>query len=197
MTLLAEELERLVCWACRRHGRIWTPRAQLWLIAVRPLNCCMPMIHLMGTLVLLWVCPHGWSALLIWQVYSPCLMAVIFSLTVGCVVVISSSAPHDAKPEAEKNAFYAVLDDIISTSSWLHVVILGELNGRIGHDGIGFVLVLGPHSLSEERSDNGMRLLELAFTHRLFLMTTWFQHNIAISIHFDIHGVTVKPWIMF
>ncbi|EMP40886.1 hypothetical protein UY3_01852 [Chelonia mydas] len=34
-------------------------------------------------------------------------------------------------------------------------VILGELNGRIGHDGIGFVLVLGPHSLSEERSDNG------------------------------------------
>lgn len=52
-----------------------------------------------------------------------------------------------------------MLEDVLFIMSpWLHIVILGDTNVRIGHDRSGFELILGLHSLSEERLDNDVLL---------------------------------------
>ena len=66
---------------------------------------------------------------------------------------------------------YSVVD---KTPRGEKLVILGDLNARVGNNNDGWKEVLGCHG---EVTRNGKRLLELCMANDTLIMNSWFQHK--------------------
>jgi len=92
--------------------------------------------------------------------------------------VIAVYAPTFMRPEEEHNEFYSDLKQIIKQASRDEtLIILGDLNARVGIRDEAWQNELGVHGL-EERNENGNRVLDMCTEYGLVVANTWFKHKV-------------------
>ena len=74
--------------------------------------------------------------------------------------IFSVYAPQVDRPEAEREAFWAMLDGVTTVGESVVLLVAGNLNGHIGEDRRGFEEVMGAHEFGV-RNQEGERILEL------------------------------------
>lgn len=89
--------------------------------------------------------------------------------------LISVYAPTMTNPDENKEAFYQQLDEVIQgVPAEDKLIILGDLNARIGSDDTTWTGIIGQHGIGHENS-NGKLLLTLCSQHKLSITNTFFQ----------------------
>ncbi|EYC46334.1 hypothetical protein Y032_0401g787 [Ancylostoma ceylanicum] len=92
----------------------------------------------------------------------------------GFWTVVSVYAPQCGCTEADKEAFYEELDDVIrSAPEGDYITIAGDFNGHVGQDRRGFERVHGGRGLGS-RNQEGERIIGLAEAHDLAIASTFF-----------------------
>ncbi|EPB75347.1 hypothetical protein ANCCEY_05561 [Ancylostoma ceylanicum] len=88
--------------------------------------------------------------------------------------VVSVYAPQCGCIEADKEAFYDELDDVIrSAPEGDYITIAGDFNGHVGQDRRGFERVHGGTGFGK-RNQEEERIIELAEAHDLAIASTFF-----------------------
>ena len=96
------------------------------------------------------------------------------------ISLICAHAPTEEKDDANKDAFYAELDRAYGRCPSHDVkILLGDFNAKIGRESI-FGATVGPFSLHESTSSNGLRLIGFAAAHNMIVRSTGFRH---LNIH--------------
>jgi exonuclease III len=101
--------------------------------------------------------------------------------------IINVYAPHNERPEEEKDDFYAQLDDIYAHCPQRDCkIVIGDLNSKVGREEI-FRPTIGKFSMHRDTNENGLRLISFAAAHNMEISSTRFQHK-------TIHKITwVSP----
>ena len=95
------------------------------------------------------------------------------------VTLVSVYAPTMTNPDEAKEAFYQQLDDVIrSVPGNEKLIILGDLNARVGTDDASWANIIGKHGIGKENS-NGKLLLSLCARHSLAITNTFFCLKVA------------------
>ena len=104
------------------------------------------------------------------------LMTLRLRLTKDCfATVISAYAPTMTNPDDIKEAFYEDLNRVLlEVNSKDKLIILGELNARVGTDYSSWPNILGRHGTGKCNS-NGLMLLSLCDQYELSITNTIFQ----------------------
>ena len=71
---------------------------------------------------------------------------------------------------------------IANVPKWDHLVLMGDLNVRVGRDVETWGEVIGRHG-EETKNNNGQRLLRLCIMNELIILNTFYYHK-------DIHKLT-------
>lgn len=126
------------------------------------------------------------------------------------------TAAAAARKEAEKTAFYSQLSRALDSIPACHlVVVLGDMNARVGRDRVAWEGVIGgwgcpstkqppwkaaaglpaqPHPPPNVVNDNGLRCLELCSTHGLMVSNTYFRHrDVHTASHYNNRGWWATP----
>nr|VZI27122.1 unnamed protein product [Spirometra erinaceieuropaei] len=83
--------------------------------------------------------------------------------------IISAYAPPMTSPDAIRDKFYEDLHALLATVSKADkLIVLGDLNARVGTDHTAWRGVMGPHGLRASK-DDGLLLLRTCAEHRLIL----------------------------
>jgi len=124
------------------------------------------------------------DSLISYQAISSRLLKARFKVCGGRMLsIIVCYAPIEDAPEDDKDLFYQQFSACIdSVASHDFLVVLGDMNARVGSDRDNWPGVIGPFG-GVETSKNGDRLLTCCSGHGLSVMGTWFQHK-------DIHLYT-------
>ncbi|VDL89415.1 unnamed protein product [Schistocephalus solidus] len=89
--------------------------------------------------------------------------------------IISAYAPPMTSSDAAKDKFYEDLHNLLVTVPKVDkLIVLGDLNARVGTDHAAWQGVPGPHGLGS-CNDNGLLLLQTCVEHRLLLTNTFFR----------------------
>uniref|UniRef100_UPI002ED1E406 craniofacial development protein 2-like n=1 Tax=Saccostrea cuccullata TaxID=36930 RepID=UPI002ED1E406 len=95
------------------------------------------------------------------------------------VSVIQAYAPHNEKEEEEKTnsirSHERLWMDVIRTTYQL-IIIMGDLNAKVGSDNNGYERTMGIHGLGTQ-DENGERLCEFSQTSKLVITGTLFPHK--------------------
>ena len=123
------------------------------------------------------------KALLEWKPYGPRLLRARFYSRYTKLTVIVCYAPTEDKEAEDKDAFYDQLQ-AATESVRAHdiLLILGDLNAKVGSDNIGREHVMGKCGIGT-MNDNGERLADFCEGNNLLIGGTLFQHK-------DIHKTT-------
>ena len=92
---------------------------------------------------------------------------------------IPTNPPNSTSEYAgPSNAFYDQLQSTLSSvpASDL-LVIMGDLNARVGSDCSSQNSVMGPHGIGK-CNENGERLLDFCASNHMIVSNTWFQHKL-------------------
>ena len=117
------------------------------------------------------------KSLLGWEpVNSRIIRARFFSKYVK-TTIIQCYAPTDQATEEEKYLFYNTLQDQIDKTP-LHdvIIVMGDLNAKVGSDNVGYESCMGREGVGE-RNDNGRRFADMCLENRLVIGGTIFQHK--------------------
>ena len=112
---------------------------------------------------------------------------MLLKLVVGKTIltVLSVYAPQIKLTPAEKDAFYASLQEVVTTIPGNEVLIpYGDFNGHIGKAAAGFEEVHGGYGYGL-RNPEGDRILEFAMANNLVVSNSWFKKP-------DNHLITYK-----
>lgn len=103
------------------------------------------------------------------------------------IYIINAHAPTEDKSEEMKDEFYHMLEDAYNSAPENDVkLIMGDFNAKIGKEQI-YMDTIGKHSLHEQTSENGERLIDFATSKNMIISSTCY-------IHPDIHKQTwVSP----
>ena len=94
-------------------------------------------------------------------------------------------AQTDDSSQGIKDGFYEKLQSVVDkTPRGEKLVILGDLNARVGNNNDGWKEVLDTHG-EVTRNGNGKRLLEFCMANDTLIMNSWFQRK-------EIHKYTWK-----
>lgn len=97
--------------------------------------------------------------------------------------IINVHCPHEARPDDEKEAFYAQLEDIYDSCPRRDVkVVIGDMNAQVGREAM-YRPVIGPNSLHSVTNDNGQRCINFAASRGMVVRSTFFPRK-------DIHKAT-------
>ncbi|VDM04467.1 unnamed protein product, partial [Schistocephalus solidus] len=89
--------------------------------------------------------------------------------------IIGAHASPMTSSGAVKNKFYEALHALLATVPKVdELIVLGDLNARVGTDHAVWQGVLGPHGLGG-CNDNGLLLLQTCAEHSLLLSNTFFR----------------------
>ncbi|CAH2103439.1 unnamed protein product [Euphydryas editha] len=91
------------------------------------------------------------------------------------ISIIQIYAPTEMAPKDTKETFYEDLEKTL-TSAHKKIVLMGDFNGQIGERLPNEDSILG-HFSTGKRNDNGQRLLNLAQTHNLKILNSFFKKN--------------------
>ena len=99
--------------------------------------------------------------------------------------LISVYAPTMTNPDDIKEVFYQQLDEVVrSVPTADRLIILGDLNARIGSYHAAWTGIIGHHGIGQENS-NGRLLLSLCSQHSLSVTNTFFKTQRCIQDHVD------------
>lgn len=91
--------------------------------------------------------------------------------------LINVHAPHNGAPDAEKDAYYERLGQILDTCPGYDIkIILGDFNAQIGKEE-DYRPTIGKYSLHDETNDNGLRTIFFAAERGLVVKSTFFKHK--------------------
>ena len=90
------------------------------------------------------------------------------------LTLISVYAPTMQRPQEEKEQFYEMLGNCVPAAEIDSVIILGDLNARVGSNWKSWPNVIGKHGVGKMNS-NGLILLEFCTRFQLSIMGTMFQ----------------------
>ena len=125
------------------------------------------------------------KSLIEWRPISERLMAARFNSSYTKLTVIVCYAPTEVAESADKEAFYDKLQETVeSTPRHDVLLVLGDLNAKVGQDNTGKESTMGTHGCGI-RNNNGERLVELCEENNLVIGGTIFPHK-------DIHKWTWK-----
>ena len=101
--------------------------------------------------------------------------------------IINVYAPHNERPEEEKDKFYRKLEKAYEECPRNDIkIIIGDLNAQVGREK-SFKPSIGGFSLHSESNENGLRLINFAASLNMVISSTCFRHK-------DIHKTTwVSP----
>ena len=104
------------------------------------------------------------------------LMSARFHQSNQYISVVVGYAPTESGDSGEKDRFYVALNDALSAiDKQDFLILLGDFNSGVGSQRTGWEKILGPHTASGPRNDNGSRLLRLCSDQNLRLMNTFFE----------------------
>jgi hypothetical protein len=101
--------------------------------------------------------------------------------------IINVHAPHNGRPEKEKEDFYSLLEKTYNERPKHDIrIVIGDLNAQVGREE-AFRPTIGRYSLHPESNENGLKLINFAAAHKMVISSTVFRRK-------DIHKVTwVSP----
>ena len=103
------------------------------------------------------------------------LMTLRIQLNSGAhLTLISVYGPTMQRTQEEKEIFYDQLGDCLDNAKNDSIIILGDLNARVGKDWSSWPSVIGKHGVGNMNS-NGLMLLEFCTRYQLTVMGTMFQ----------------------
>ena len=125
------------------------------------------------------------KSLIEWKPINERLMVARFNSSYAKLTVIVCYAPTEVAEDADKEVFYDKLQETVeSTPRHDVLLVLGDLNAKVGQDNTGKESTMGTHGCGT-RNDNGERLVELCEENNLVIGGTIFPHK-------DIHKWTWK-----
>ena len=123
------------------------------------------------------------KTLLEWKPVNDRLMKVRFNSKFAKLTIIACYAPTEEAEEKEKDEFYEQLEEEIRTTRRHDaLVVIGDLNARVGEDNTGKERAMGTQGFGCT-NNNGERLSDLCVESRLVIGGTLFMHR-------DIHKTT-------
>ena len=90
------------------------------------------------------------------------------------LTIVSVYGPTMQRTQEEKEQFYDRLGECIEIARNDKIVVLGDLNARVGKDFVSWPSVIGKHGVGNMNS-NGLMLLEFCSRYKLSVMGTMFQ----------------------
>ena len=104
------------------------------------------------------------------------------------VTFIQTYAPTEDSEEGVKDSFYDSLEELITkVPKGDHLVLMGDLNARVGSDTESWRGVIGRQG-EETLNRNGLRLLGLCATNNLVSLNTFFQHKAIHKFTWESRG---------
>jgi hypothetical protein len=101
--------------------------------------------------------------------------------------IINVHAPHNGRPDKEKDDFYSLLEKTYNERPRHDIrIVIGDLNAQVGREE-EFRPTIGKFSMHPESNENGLRLINFAAAHKLVISSTVFRRK-------EIHKATwVSP----
>lgn len=120
-----------------------------------------------------------------------CLLTI--ALKKSKLTLICAYAPTDVSTEEDKEDFYNLLEETCLNIPNNHIrILLGDLNAKVGKEP-EYHCIAGRHSLHEESSDNGLRLINFAASFDMTISSTSFpRKNIYKGTWKSNDGTTVN-----
>jgi len=113
---------------------------------------------------------------------SPCLMSMRVCIPQRCLTVLSAYAPTLMACSNEKDEFYQLLSESLSTiSKGNDLVLAGDFDAWVGAEYDQWNGALGHHGLGKV-NENGKRLLELCTNYNLVLTNTFFACSLNSKV---------------
>lgn len=117
------------------------------------------------------------QSLMQWIPVSERLLTARFKTNIRNVTIIQCYAPTEASDEELKEEFYSSLrDTVYEISKRDIIIIMGDLNAKVGNDNEGLEHVMGIHGLGE-RNENGEMFTNFCASHDLVIGGTVFPHK--------------------
>ena len=133
-------------------------------------------LHLNGVALLL--SKTAKTSLLEWEPLGERLLRARFNSHYTKLTIVVCYAPQEDKSDEEKDNFYEKLAVIIDkTPRHDLLLVIGDMNAKLGTDNRGREQTMGREGLIGEMSDNGGRLAELCDENRLSIGGTIFKHK--------------------
>ena len=108
-------------------------------------------------------------------------------LFLQCTVLKVYTPTNEATEK--KDAFYFELQGMIYETPKLDIlIVMGDLNAKVGGSREEIEEVVGPFTAAEETNENGETLVDLCFSNNLFLSKTLFKHKALENVqeHLDL-----------
>jgi hypothetical protein len=100
--------------------------------------------------------------------------------------IINVHAPHNGRPDEEKERFYSQLERAHDNCPKHDIkIVIGDFNAQVGREEI-YRPVIGKYSLHRETNENGLRLITFATATNMRICSSFFMHK-------NIHKVTWVP----
>ncbi|KAK7097079.1 hypothetical protein V1264_004109 [Littorina saxatilis] len=118
-------------------------------------------------------------ALIGWEAHGPRILTATFRTKKRRINldIIQCYAPTNDTEEEDKEEFYNRMATIIQKCPSRNIIIvMGDLNAKIGSDNRGYEEIMGQQGLGE-MNDNGERLADLCATNNLVIGGSLFQHK--------------------
>ena len=123
------------------------------------------------------------KSLMEWEPVSHRILRARFYSRHAKMTIISCYSPTNEAEEEDKDEFYTMLQDTVSkVSSHDYLIILGDLNAKVGTDNAGYELHMGKQGIGV-RNENGERFLDFCTENNMIIGGTLFKHK-------DIHKFT-------
>jgi len=122
------------------------------------------------------------GSLLSWQPISERIIMARFATRARQVTIIRCYAPTENADEQDKDNFYGSLLNAMSSIKKKDIVILmGDINGKVGSDNYGLGHVIGTHGVGV-MNDNGERFIDFCENKGLIVGGTIFPHKTCHKI---------------
>jgi endonuclease/exonuclease/phosphatase family metal-dependent hydrolase len=109
--------------------------------------------------------------------------------------IINAHAPHNLRPEKEKDEFYARLEKTYKECPKHDIrIVIGDLNAQVGREEI-YRPTIGRFSLHRETNENGLRLINFAAEHNMVISSTCFNRKNIHKATWSSPGSAMKSQI--
>ena len=126
------------------------------------------------------VCGNLRDLVSIFTAINECLAAIRIKAKYFYICLLYAHASTEDKDNTTKDASYDKLEILYNRCPKSDIkMLVGDFNAKVGREGI-FGPTVGKHSLHENTSDNGIRLVSFAAAQNMVISSTRFQH---LNIH--------------
>lgn len=162
-------------------GEHLTPNGELLLYSGKPVDTS----HEQGVGILF--SNKAKKCIINWKPISPRIITTRLATRIKPIAFNQCYAPTEMSSQDEKEVFYASLCATIEEVKKSDIVILmGDLNAKVGNDNRGYENIMGKHGLGTS-NDNGELFMDTCVAYKLVIGGTIFSHK-------DIHKITwVSP----